>query len=195
MSSIRIVLASGSQQRLALLRQIGINPQVRISNFIENLDKSLPVTEYVEQTAKGKALSVAKLMEANEYDLVIGCDTVVTIDNQIIGKPLNGADALATLKRLRGRTHQVYTGVALIDSKLKCELFHEKTEVTFSDVPDTILEEYVESGEPIGRAGSYGIQAKGSLFVENINGCYYNVVGLPINRIAKRLWNKVSFFK
>uniref|UniRef100_A0A914RQW1 Maf-like protein n=1 Tax=Parascaris equorum TaxID=6256 RepID=A0A914RQW1_PAREQ len=132
-----------------------------------------------------------------EYDVIMGCDTVIVLDGEIIGKPRDNDDAKRTLKRsgiassLSSRTHEVFTGVALIDAN-SCELFHERTSVKFGTIPDDVIEQYVRSGEPLGRAGSYGIQAAGAMFVESIDGCFYNVVGLPAHQVAKRLWLRAT---
>uniref|UniRef100_A0A915B5I2 Uncharacterized protein n=1 Tax=Parascaris univalens TaxID=6257 RepID=A0A915B5I2_PARUN len=190
-AAIRMVLASGSKQRLDLLRQIGITPTVKISDYAENLSKSMPVADFVEQTAKNKALAVASKLNPKEYDVIMGCDTVIVLDGEIIGKPRDNDDAKRTLKRLSSRTHEVFTGVALIDAN-SCELFHERTSVKFGTIPDDVIEQYVRSGEPLGRAGSYGIQAAGAMFVESIDGCFYNVVGLPAHQVAKRLWLRAT---
>uniref|UniRef100_A0A915PWE6 Maf-like protein n=1 Tax=Setaria digitata TaxID=48799 RepID=A0A915PWE6_9BILA len=191
-ASLRIVLASASKQRQDLLKQIGIEPIIRVSNCDENLSKDLPVDEYVVETARMKAETIAKLMNVKEYDIIIGCDTVVVFDNKIIGKPVDKEDARATLQKLNGNVHEVYTGVTIIDNNQQCEQFVERTVVKFSQIPKAVIDEYVASGEPLGRAGSYGIQASGGIFVENVNGCYYNVVGLPINRLMKVLWKKLG---
>ncbi|CAG9536006.1 unnamed protein product [Cercopithifilaria johnstoni] len=191
-ASLRIVLASDSKQRLTLLKQIGIEPIVRVSNYDENLSKDLPVNEYVCETARIKAETIAKLMDIKDYDVIIGCDTVIVFENDIIGKPVDERDARVTLQRLNGNLHEVYTGAAIIDSSQQCEQFVERTAVKFCLIPETVIKEYVASGEPFGRAGSYGIQACGGMFVEKIDGCYYNVVGLPINRLMKVLWKRVG---
>ncbi|KAL3997541.1 Maf-like family protein [Acanthocheilonema viteae] len=191
-ASLRIVLASGSKQRLTLLKQIGLEPIIRVSNYDENLSKDLPVNEYVCEVARIKAETIAKLMDIKDYDVIIGCDTVVLFDNDIIGKPVDEEDAPATLRRLNGNLHEVYTGVAIIDNNQQCEQFVERTAVKFCRIPEIVIKEYVASGEPFGRAGSYGIQGCGGIFVEKIDGCYYNVVGLPINRLMKALWKRVG---
>uniref|UniRef100_A0A0R3RFD2 Nucleotide PPase n=1 Tax=Elaeophora elaphi TaxID=1147741 RepID=A0A0R3RFD2_9BILA len=191
-ASLRIVLASGSKQRLTLLKKIGIEPIVRVSNYNENVNKDLPVDEYVCETARIKAATIAKLMDIKDYDVIIGCDTVVLYDNDIIGKPIDEENARTTLQRLNGNLHEVYTGVAIIDNSQQCEQFVERTAVKFCQIPETVIKEYVASGEPFGRAGSYSIQDCGGMFVEKIDGCYYNVVGLPINRLMRALWKRIG---
>ncbi|KAK6105623.1 Maf-like family protein [Brugia pahangi] len=191
-ASLRIILASGSKQRLTLLKQIGIEPTVRVSNYDENLSKDLAVDEFVRETARMKAVTIAKLMDIKDYDVIIGCDTVVLFNNNIIGKPINVEDARATLHRLSGNVHEVYTGVTIIDNNQQCEQFVERTTVKFCQIPANVIEEYIASGEPFDRAGSYSIQGCGGMFVEKIDGCYYNVVGLPINRLVKALWKRIG---
>ncbi|MCP9264117.1 Maf-like protein [Dirofilaria immitis] len=161
-ASLRIVLASASKQRLMLLKQMGIEPIVRISNCDENLSKELPADKYVCETALIKATTIAKFMNSKDYDVIIGCDTVVVFHNEII------------------------------DNNHQCEQFVERTVVKFCQIPESVIEKYVASDEPFDRAGSYGIQAYGGIFVEKIDGCYYNVVGLPINRLMKALWRRVG---
>ncbi|VDN58054.1 unnamed protein product [Dracunculus medinensis] len=152
--------------------------------------KSLPINEFVEQTAMNKALNVAKQMDCDDYDFIIGCDTVVFHEGKIIGKPKDKADAEQTLLRLNNSTHEVYSGVAMINGEQECEVFHVRTLVKFCQIPAEVISRYVQSGEPMGRAGSYGIQGKGAIFIEKIDGCFYNVAGLPINEIAHRLWKR-----
>ncbi|VDM08336.1 unnamed protein product [Wuchereria bancrofti] len=175
---------------------MGIEPTVRVSNYDENLSKDLAVDEFVRETARMKAVTIAKLMVAlfdiKDYDVIIGCDTVILFNNNIIGKPVNVEDARATLHRLSGNVHEVYTGVTIIDSNQQCEQFVERTTVKFCQIPAKVIEEYVASGEPFDRAGSYSIQGCGGMFVEKIDGCYYNVAGLPINRLMKALWKRIG---
>ncbi|EJW75087.1 maf-like protein, partial [Wuchereria bancrofti] len=130
--------------------------------------------------------------DIKDYDVIIGCDTVILFNNNIIGKPVNVEDARATLHRLSGNVHEVYTGVTIIDSNQQCEQFVERTTVKFCQIPAKVIEEYVASGEPFDRAGSYSIQGCGGMFVEKIDGCYYNVAGLPINRLMKALWKRIG---
>lgn len=184
-----IVLASSSLNRLKLLEQIGIYPIVEASNFTENLPKNLPPEEYVKETAKCKALEiVGRLQELGKsYDVIIGSDTMIEFEGLILGKPIDKNDALETLKKLSGKKHIVYTGVALVDKKQDVDMFYNKTIVEFGNIPDNILEAYVESGEAMNRAGSYAIQGFAGIFVKSISGCYHSVVGLPIYEVVKRI--------
>ncbi|KAI1704171.1 maf-like protein domain-containing protein [Ditylenchus destructor] len=184
-----IVLASGSSNRLKLLQKVGINPIVEPSDFPENLSKHLPPGEFAQETALRKAQEVVTRFQegGTTFDVVIGCDTIIYFDGLILGKPRDEDDAFDTLKRLNGQKHSVYTGVALISAKEKVEKFFEETIVEFGDIPEEILRAYVDTGEPMGRAGSYGIQGKAGVFVKSIAGCFNNVVGLPIYEVVKRL--------
>ncbi|CAP28082.2 Protein CBR-DOD-18 [Caenorhabditis briggsae] len=186
-----IVLASQSPNRLKLLQQIGLkNVIVKVSNFEENLPKTLPVKEFVIETAKGKLATIVEEMKKNEepYSVIIACDTVIEFNGEIIGKPADANDAVETLKRLRKNTHNVYTGMALHYQKTdQYEEFIEKTIVHFGDIPDRVIEEYVKSGEPLKKAGSYGIGEFGAVFVSGIEGCMPNVVGLPLHRLHQAL--------
>ncbi|PIC50720.1 hypothetical protein B9Z55_001513 [Caenorhabditis nigoni] len=186
-----IVLASQSPNRLKLLQQIGLkNVIVKVSNFEENLPKTLPVKEFVIETAKGKLATIVEEMKKKEepYSVIIACDTVIEFNGEIIGKPADANDAVETLKRLRKNTHNVYTGMALHYQETdQYEELIEKTVVHFGDIPDRVIEEYVKSGEPLKKAGSYGIGEFGAVFVSGIEGCMPNVVGLPLHRLHQAL--------
>jgi len=191
---LRLVLASQSPQRLQLLRQIGIEPcRVLVSDFPEDLDKNMPPELFVQQTALCKARRVAEqLIKSNEstgsFDVVLGCDTVILLDNEIIGKPIDQSDALKTLTRLNGRMHEVLSGVALVSNDSnKTMCFVDRTRVHFGDHQLHILEEYVALGEFRDRAGSYAIQGVGATLVQSIHGDYSNVVGLPLFQLKKHL--------
>ncbi|KAK5977012.1 Downstream Of DAF-16 (Regulated by DAF-16) [Trichostrongylus colubriformis] len=184
------VLASQSPNRLKLMQQIGIeNLLVRVSNYEENLPKSLPARDFVEQTAAAKLEAVVDEMTAKKelFHVVIASDTVIYFEGEIIGKPADAQDAFNTLQRLRGREHFVYTGVALAYNDGTKEVFSEETRVEFGQYPDRIIKQYVDSGEPLTRAGSYGIQEYGAVFVKAVHGCFSNVVGLPIYRVHSAL--------
>ncbi|XGW20449.1 hypothetical protein V3C99_003892 [Haemonchus contortus] len=188
-----VVLASQSPNRLKLMQQIGIkNLMVRVSNFEEILPKSLPARDFVEQTAAGKLHAVLEEMKANKevFDVVIASDTVIYFEGNIIGKPEDAKDAFNTLQRLRGHEHFVYSGVAMAYSDGTEEVFSEETRVEFGDYPDRIIKHYVDTGEPLTRAGSYGIQEYGAVFVKAVHGCFSNVVGLPIYKVHSALVNK-----
>lgn len=190
----RIVLASASPRRREILRVLGLRCQIVASSFKENLDKSRfaqPV-DYALATAIGKAQSVAKVLreEPTPVDLVIGADTIVVQDGQILEKPKDASDAVRMLTQLSGKTHLVQTGVALVHwcgSELKTRTLQETTEVSVALLSPAVIEAYVATGEPFDKAGAYGIQGKGGSLVERINGDYFNVVGFPVHRFCREL--------
>ena len=181
------VLASGSERRQELLHRIVDEFNIIVSDFDE--DKILfkgNVDEYVVDLAKGKALSVKESLK--EEAIIIAGDTVVVLDDKILGKPNNEEDAYNMLKQLSGRTHRVYSGLVVINmynNKIEQESLY--TEVKFSNLTEEEIESYIKTGEPLDKAGAYGIQGYGGVFIEGINGCYYNVVGLPLSLLNKML--------
>jgi len=181
-----LILASASPRRKELLEQIG----AKFTIIPSGIDEGKLVLEG-EPHEKTKALALIKARDVAEKvkkGLVLGADTIVVIDGQIYGKPINDQHAYEMLKSLSGRCHQVITGVALVDAATGFYLTdYEKTDVYFSCIDDDEIREYINSGEAMGKAGAYAIQGKGALFVEKINGCYSNVVGLPIFLLKKML--------
>lgn len=163
-----------------------------MSNFEENLPLSLPVEQFVLETARGKLEVVAAELTSNQttFDAIVASDTVIHFEGRIIGKPKDPQDAVETLKRLRNTSHDVYSGVAVRFANGDTETFVERTIVTFGDYPDRLVDAYVASGEPLNKAGSYGIQGAGAVFVKGIQGCFPNVVGLPIHRLHSLLLNR-----
>ncbi len=184
----RIILASASPRRAELLKQIGIEFEIAPSHVEERPHSDEAPADYITRIARAKVIAVAREREAG---LVIGADTVVVLDGRMIGKPEDGADAQRLLRQLSGRWHAVLTGVALYDVETRHEVAdYEKTLVKFTQLTDSEIEWYVNTGEPMDKAGAYGIQGLGGLFVDEIAGNYYNVVGLPIPlvyRLARRL--------
>lgn len=176
---VRLVLASKSPRRSELLKYITDEFEIIPSNCDETVPEGLDVYEVPEFLSVRKALDVAK----NSPDaLVIGCDTVVIIDNTILGKPHDIEEAFNMLCSLSGRTHTVVSGVCLC-FKGKTMSFSSRTDVTFYSLKEDDIIKYLDSGSPLDKAGSYGIQDRAALFVESISGDYYNVVGLPIARL------------
>lgn len=173
------ILASGSPRRLELLRQIDVEPCVVIGNYDEAMNKEDPYATVVDN-AVGKGLSVLKYCQKD--DVVIAADTIVVMNNEILGKPINIDAAIEMLQTLSGRTHEVITGVAVF-YKNKKVVAVEKTAVTFRKLTDTEIQQYVATGEPMDKAGAYGIQGRGAILVDSISGCYNNVVGLPLTRL------------
>lgn len=181
----KIILASSSPRRQELLRQLAIPFTVRAVPVDENIEGDMPPGLLVENLALRKARAVAGELEEG---LVIGSDTVVVLDNRVLGKPRSRKEALQMLENLRGRVHEVYTGLALVDAGSgRSVTAHECTKVHFRKPARHELEAYVDSGEPMDKAGAYGIQGLGAVFVSGIKGCYYNVVGLPVAKLVEML--------
>lgn len=176
-----VILASASPRRRELLSLIFREFRVIPSEFDEALVPSdLAPLEHVLYSAVMKARDVA----ANFPDsIVIGADTIVVIDEAILGKPRDTADAARMLGLLSGRTHSVYTGAALVHGNVE-HAGVECTEVTFRELSEEVISRYVASGEPMDKAGAYAIQGKGSVLIKSISGCYPNVVGLPLYRLS-----------
>ncbi|MGL5352130.1 MAG: Maf-like protein [Clostridium sp.] len=180
---MKYILASASERRQELLHRIVEKFEIIVSEFDEDSVRIRENTEeYVIELAEGKALDVIKNIK--EDAIVIAADTIVTLDGNILGKPKNEDHAFEMLKQLSGRTHKVYSAVVVIntankmvDKKCLC------TEVKFSEITDAQITKYIKTREPLDKAGAYGIQGYGGVFVEKINGCYYNVVGLPLNTL------------
>jgi len=184
-NEIDIVLASGSPRRKKLLEKIGIKFRVVSSTFEENLSKNTTVQDYVKSTAQGKAEEVWNRSQ-DRPGLLISADTVISFNGQILEKPKDKADAKRILGMLSGKNHEVLTGVTLMrENSMKS--FVVCTKVQFSDLSESAIEAYVESEEPMDKAGGYGIQGKGSQFVSELHGCYYNVMGFPLNRFCREL--------
>lgn len=176
---MRVILASSSPRRLQLLQQIGIEVEVRPAAFDE-LSTGKMADEVVLANAVGKCQAVCAA--CGDKVSVIAADTVVVLDGQILGKPKDADDAVRMLTELSGRTHKVLTGVAVsFDGRQLAEVC--ETEVIFRTLTAAEIADYVATGEPLDKAGAYGIQGRGAVFVEKINGCYNNVVGLPLTRL------------
>lgn len=195
-----VVLASASPRRQEILTNAGLQFEVVPSWFKETLDKALFKTpyEYAVETAKHKALEVAQRMPIKHLkkpDLVIGADTVVTVDGLILEKPVDKQDAYCMLSRLSGKEHSVFTGVVIVlcyereggETEHKVVDFYEETKVKFAELSEEMLWEYINSGEPMDKAGGYGIQALGGMLVEYVQGDFLNVVGFPLNHFCKQL--------
>ena len=180
-----VVLASASPRRAELLRQIGLEFQVLPSQINEPDIQNHPI-EAVKHIAYQKAEVVADQLESG---LIIGADTTVVANQAIIGKPASYQQAVDSLKKLSGCRHQVMTGVALIDVSQKTEMvWSETTSVFFRQLHNKEIEAYVASGEANDKAGAYGIQGEAATFVNRIEGCYFNVVGLPLASLTENLY-------
>lgn len=178
-----IVLASGSPRRKELLSLIVPEYEVLVSGCDEFVPEGTPAEQVPEILARQKALSVAKL---RPNDTVIGSDTVVVLENKIFGKPKSFEHAQSMLRALSGKTHYVYTGVAVVE-KNEVHSFLQKTAVKFYELSDETIDSYIKTGEPMDKAGAYGIQGKGCVLVESVEGDYFNVMGLPVARLARFL--------
>ena len=178
----KLVLASGSPRRQRLLRQIGLPFEMRESGIDEGSESAGDPVERVSGLSERKAQAVG---ESFTNAIIIGADTIVRIDGENLGKPSDRADAIRMLRMLSGRTHEVYTGVSIIDRPSGRRVTAvEITRVTFRPLEEDEIREYVSSGSPMDKAGAYGIQDDmGAVFVERIDGCFYNVVGLPLSRL------------
>ncbi|MDX5982231.1 Maf family protein [Exiguobacterium profundum] len=178
----RVILASMSPRRTELLTKAGIKHEVIPSTVTEGTDGRETPSDYVARLAREKAMDVAR---QHRDAIVIGADTVVVLNDIILEKSTDREDAKRMLERLSGSTHEVLTGVSIIGATQ--DLFVTTTRVTFSEIPETWLADYLDSTEPYDKAGAYGIQGSGGLFVEGIEGDFYNVVGLPIHPLVKTL--------
>ncbi len=178
-----IILASASPRRRELMTNLGLHFTVKVADVDEIIPEKAKPDEVVMSLAEQKARAVAA--ESPER-LVIGADTVVALDGEILGKPKSKENAVELLAKLSGRSHTVYTGVALICGK-KTEVFCEATEVEFYPLGEKEISDYVATNEPMDKAGAYGIQGKGAVLVKKINGDYFNVVGLPVAKLYREL--------
>ncbi len=177
-----LILASQSPRRSEILREAGISFVVRPANVDETFLPAESPDDYVKRVAQQKAAAI----EADPADVVLGADTVVVIDGQILGKPLNHADALRMLEALSGREHEVLTGIC-IRRGTDTVIDLATTRVWFLPLAHKDVEEYVATGEPMDKAGAYAIQGLASKFIERIDGSYSNVVGLPIELVREHL--------
>lgn len=180
---MEIILASGSPRRRELLALAGIEYKVIPSECDETLPHNISPGEAVMLLAQRKAEDV---FNKHEDALIIGADTVVALDGKILGKPKDRENAKEMLLALSGKTHEVYTGVALI-SKSKKEIFFCRSLVEFYPLTEKEIDNYIKTGEPMDKAGAYGIQGKGFFLVKGISGDYNNIVGLPLSETVRRL--------
>lgn len=182
---MEIILASNSPRRRALLTEYGINFKVIPPKNEETHPKNVSVYEYVEILAREKATEVYN----DNGGIVLGADTIVTLNGKIFGKPTSKEDAFNTLKLLSNKTHEVITGYAIISKDFEF-VSHEITKVTFNNLSDSLILNYVNTGSPLDKAGSYGIQDNFNL-VKEIEGSLTNVIGLPVEKIAEILREKL----
>lgn len=181
---VKFILASSSERRKKLLKRIVKKFEVIPSDYDENevLFNGI-CSEYVIELSKGKALNVASKLK-RENGIIIASDTVVYFNGKVLGKPSSEEHAYQMLKSLNGKVHEVYSGIAIYDLSLKrLRTDYSCSKVKFSNLDDKIIKQYIKTGEAMDKAGAYGIQGYGGIFVEKIDGCYYNIVGLPINKL------------
>ncbi|MGN1411021.1 MAG: Maf family protein [Oscillospiraceae bacterium] len=182
---MNIILASNSPRRKELLKLLYDDFSIIPANIDETVPNGIPLEKSAEYIAIQKTIAISK----NHQDsLVIGCDTMVIIDDTILGKPKDKSNCFDMLKQLSGKIHSVITGVCVILGDKKVT-FSEETKVKFYNLSDEEIWKYIATGEPFDKAGGYGIQGYGSLLVEKINGDYFNIVGLPISRLNQTLKN------
>jgi len=193
---MEFILASASPRRKELLQTIGLEFKVVTSDADEGSVSSegVPVGIYVQELALIKAAAVAKSVLKNKKALIIAADTVVTLDGKVLGKPKDAQDAFNMLKSFSGREHEVYTGICLMrvsDGKTYCT--SQSTKVYFKDLTDEQIRAYIATGEPMDKAGAYGIQGKGTVLVSKIDGDYNNVVGLGTSLLCEALKKEFDF--
>ncbi len=185
----KIVLASASPRRRELLEQVGIPFEVDTSDIDEAMPEGTDPGVVVEELSKKKAEAVA---ERHPDAIVLGADTIVALGDRILGKPKDEDEAYEMLRMLAGRMHSVYTGVTIIfpaEGNLRhTDVFNVRTDVRMYDSEESILRDYAECGEPLDKAGAYGIQGRGAVLVERIEGDYSNVKGLPVAEVYRRLY-------
>lgn len=179
----KLILASGSPRRAEILTAVGWEFEKQVADVDETEFSGEKPEDYVQRLAKTKAETVAA---KHKNALVLGADTIVVIENQIVGKPKDFEDARRMLKMLSGNWHEVLTGIALVkvaEGNFETQVNLQKTRVKFTEMNDAEIEFLVERGEPLDKAGAYAVQAQAALFIEEIAGDYWNVVGLPVNLV------------
>ncbi|WP_232695610.1 Maf family protein [Brevibacillus daliensis] len=180
-----IVLASSSPRRQELLKNLGLPFTIQVSDIDETVSPDLKPEEIVQTLSFQKAEVITRNLS---FGLVIGSDTIVVLDGQVLGKPTDEQDAYRMLRALSGRMHQVFTGIAIIDvASGKAEVSYSSTYVTMEAMTDETIYSYIASGEPMDKAGSYAIQGLGATLVQKIEGDYFTVVGLPLHLLAHML--------
>ena len=181
----KIILATTSPRRHEIAERMGLDFEIVPSEYEEDMTLKLEPEELAKTLAYGKAADVAKKCKEG---IAIGVDTFISFKGKFLGKPKNKEDAFNMLKSFSGKSQEVYSGIALID----CETGEtikdfEVTKVYFRKMSDSEINQYIKTGEPMDKAGSYAIQKLGSIFIEKISGCYYNVMGFPVHNIYKNL--------
>jgi septum formation protein len=186
---MKLILASSSPRRAEILRQAGIAFEVFTAPVDESRGAGELPTAYVRRLAEAKVRAVAETGAAVQAPAcVVGADTVVLIDGLVLGKPASAAEARRMLESLSGRTHEVLTGIAVLRlPEGAAQVEQESTKVTFAPLSQEEIEDYITTGEPFGKAGAYAIQGRAGRFVTRVEGCYFNIVGLPLGRLYRML--------
>ena len=182
---MRVILASQSPRRRQLLEQIGLEFEILVPEADEGFDSAQPPEEIVRSISRKKA-EAARDLAGDREALIIAADTMVFLDGARLGKPRSEAEAFAMLSALSGRTHAVCTGVAVARGD-RLEVRSERTEVTFRPMAEGEIRSYIRTGDPMDKAGAYGVQGKAALFVSGIRGNYFNVMGLPLHLLGRML--------
>jgi septum formation protein len=181
----KIILASTSPRRHNLLQQIGLKFEIVPSKYEEDMTLKLPPHELAMVLARGKAFEVA---ERKKSGIIIGVDTFVVLGKEVIGKPHNKVNAKKTLEKISNKILKIYSGVAIIDAKTKKEIVdYEISKVKIRKISPLEIKKYIATEEPLDKAGAFGMQGLGAIFVSKIDGCYSNVVGLPLHNLTKNL--------
>jgi len=186
----KLILASASPRRAEILRKAGFDFEVVPVYADESPRPDEAATDYVRRLAEEKARTAARQLAkdaVDDFTFIIGADTVVVIGSEILGKPSSPANAREMLRRLSGKTHDVYSGLAVLQGNGSAHTAVEKTRVTFQPLSEEEIENYIASGEPFDKAGAYAIQGRGGKFISRIEGCYFNVMGLPLARLYSLL--------
>ena len=184
-NNYKIILASQSPRRAEILRMIGVNFKVESSNIYEEINQKIEQNEIAINISKAKA---EKISQKYPNDIIIGADTIVVFNKEIFGKPKNINESKKMLKALSGNSHKVITGVTIMNKKLGIlKTFSEMTEVFVQKIPIKKIDYYITNFNTLDKAGSYGIQEWFSVWIKRINGCYYNVMGLPVSKLYRYL--------
>ncbi len=185
MVSKHIILASASPRRAALLRQVGVPFDVSASDVPEAIDGSISGPDNATRLAHQKAASVSEMFPRS---FVIGADTIGELNGEVLGKPTSEREAASMLRKLSGSTHRVITGVAILNKEAGInDLFYRESHVTFKELNKSTIGRYLRTREYVDKAGAYAIQGIGAVFVQNIEGCFYNIMGLPLCDLCTRL--------
>ena len=176
----KLVLASGSPRRAEILERAGWPHEIIVAGIDETLFQNENAPDYVQRLARSKAEAVASRLSEG---LVLGADTTVVVANQILGQPEDEADARRMLNLLNAKWHEVLTGVAVVRIGGETRVAYETTRVRFAEMSESEIDWYIATEEPFGKAGAYGIQGKAALFIEEIEGDYFNIMGLPIRLV------------